>query len=486
MEPFGSVLERERNGHADAGEFPPLEVYEHDGRLLADCPGCGQGGRVTPRGMEGLVLFDCYAKCAAGSGVYRREKAAPPRGAAGEVRGRRAELTPASAIRSERVRWLETGRIPLRGLTVVAGEKGLGKSTLTNARLPALITRGTLAGELSGIPVDVLVASAEDDWRAVVKPRLQAHGADLDRVHRLAVRDASGEMLVTLPNDVALIEEAIVSMRAGGRTVGALVIDPISAFLSDATDSHKDASVRRAIAPLAAMAERQDLAVIVVAHLTKDESKRLISRVSGSGAFVNAARSVLGYARDPSDPEGERGAQRVLVHVASNWGRYAPALGLRVESREVDVDDGSRAEVGYLVVTGEVDIGIEDLQRIENDDLAKNDREEEIVAALSDGPRPSREVKAAIVAELGCSRRTIERAAVEMQGRGDLIIESAGWPRTTTWSLATGTSSDSGVATPPDAPCVATKESGSTEPNVTPRATSRDSGDTLHAREVAP
>lgn len=30
-----------------------------------------------------------------------------------EPRGRRAELTPARAIRSERVRWLEKGRIPL-------------------------------------------------------------------------------------------------------------------------------------------------------------------------------------------------------------------------------------------------------------------------------------------------------------------------------------------------------------------------------------
>jgi hypothetical protein len=37
---------------------------------------------------------------------------------------------------------------------MVAGEKGLGKSILTNARLVAESTRGRLAGELEGQPLD--------------------------------------------------------------------------------------------------------------------------------------------------------------------------------------------------------------------------------------------------------------------------------------------------------------------------------------------
>jgi len=82
---------------------------------------------------------------------------------------RRVELTAASQIRSERLHWVWTGRMPRRSLVVVAGEKGLGKSLLTNARLPALLTRGELDGELLGTPSDVLVVSAEDDWASVVK-----------------------------------------------------------------------------------------------------------------------------------------------------------------------------------------------------------------------------------------------------------------------------------------------------------------------------
>jgi hypothetical protein len=233
------------------------------------------------------------------------------------------------------VEWLDRERIPLRGLTVFAGEKGLGKSTLTNGYLPARVSRGELDGELAGTPADTLIVTAEDSWGAVIKPRLMAAGADLDRVHRLEVADEHGESLFTLPDDVPLVESSIASLRDKGRTVAMVVIDPIGAFLPERTDSHKEAHVRRALAPLAAMAERCEVAVPIVMHLTKDESKRLISRVSGASAFVNAARSVLGVVRHPDDPAGEQGRERVLVHVASNWGRYAPSLGLdRVVQRD--------------------------------------------------------------------------------------------------------------------------------------------------------
>jgi putative DNA primase/helicase len=66
--------------------------------------------------------------------------------------GRRVTLTTANEIRSERVLWLWDGRMPLRGETVVAGEKGLGKSILTNAWMVAALTRGTLDGGSRVIP----------------------------------------------------------------------------------------------------------------------------------------------------------------------------------------------------------------------------------------------------------------------------------------------------------------------------------------------
>lgn len=416
-------------------------------------------------------------------------------------RKRTLVLTPASAIRSERGRWLWCQRFPLRGLTVVAGEKGLGKSILTNAQTVAAITRGTLDGELSGTPADVLIVTAEDDWRSVVKPRLMACGADLDRVHRIEVHDADGVSLLTLPDDVADLEAAITKLRAAGRIVAMLVVDPIGAFVPETANTHADAPVRRILAPLAALADRQDLAVIAVAHLTKDESKRLISRVSGSGAFVNAARSVLAMVRDPDDPEGEQGAQRLIVHVASNWGRYAPTLAAHVEGRDVDTDDGERTSVGYLVIDGESSATVDDVQRGRDDDAG--DAEEAIGGTLAGGPRPSLEVKARVMEELGCSRRTVERAAERMAERGELAIEAGGYPRKTTWRLARAheggfrDATERNDAVEPNPPVATAGNHGATdatgqndgvEPKTEPETLSRDSGATLvraHARGEA-
>jgi AAA domain len=263
----------------------------------------------------------------------------------------RVVLTPASAITPERVRWLWRRRLPLRGLSLIAGEPGLGKSTLA-VELAALVTRGRLDGDLHGEPRDVLVATAEDHFASVVWGRLVAAGADLDRVHRVHVDNGHGEELLTLPDDVAGIEAGCVDLLLKKRRVGLVVVDPVAAFIGARIDTHRDASVRRVLAPLAGLAERQRLTVAGIAHLNKDAAAKLLSRVGGSVAFGAAPRSVLAFARHPDDPGGERGLERVIGHAKSNHGRYAPSLAARIEGHEV-------AEVGSvsrLVITGECDV----------------------------------------------------------------------------------------------------------------------------------
>jgi RecA-family ATPase len=361
------------------------------------------------------------------------------------------ELIAAEHIRSERIRWLWAGRIPLRGLTILAGEKGLGKSLLSNAFLPAAATLGRLPGELHGTPSDVLICTAEDDWRSVVKPRLVAANADLSRVHQVRVKDGNGETLLTLPDHVPLLEAKIEELRDSGRTVGMLVIDPIGAFLSSETDSHRDASVRRALAPVAQMAERLDLAVVVVAHLTKDASTAVLNRVNGAGAFVNAARSVMALARDPDDPDGEDGPERVLVHLRGNWGRPVPSLSARVEEEEITLEDGTFTTIGHLRITGESEVSVEDLQG-RRGDASGDEIEEAILAALKDGERPGREVKAQVKREMECSDAKVKRAASRLVKRGELIQEPCGFPKTTLWRLGDPQSAHSGLNTRPSEP----------------------------------
>jgi hypothetical protein len=355
-----------------------------------------------------------------------------------EERRRRIVTTPASTIRSEAVRWLWRGYLPLRALTLVAGEPGQGKSILTGAWLAARVTRGLLDGDLYGERRDVLIASAEDDWSSVIKPRLMAHGATLPRVHRVGVRAPDGDTLLTLPDDVAMLAAEVERRRAEGAPVAVLVVDPVGAFLSGAVDSHRDASTRRAFGPLAELAMAHDLVVLGVVHLNKDETQRLVARVGGSVAFHGAPRSVLAMVRDPDDDAGEQGHERVIVHAKSNWGDYAPSLAARTEGREVETDDGRTTDAGYLRMLGESAWTVDRLQEHGRRRAggSGDDVEAAILAAVAGGPRPSLDVKAEVIEDADVSESTVKRAAKRLHGRGRLVIERAGFPSVTHWRLA--------------------------------------------------
>jgi hypothetical protein len=66
-------------------------------------------------------------------------------------------------------------------------------------------------------------------------------------------------------------------------------------------------------------------------HLNKAQGLAPLQRLSGSGAFGALARSVLLFDRDPDDPDGEMGSQRVLAHIKCNVGPEMPSLLYRIE-----------------------------------------------------------------------------------------------------------------------------------------------------------
>src|SRR5262249_9449873 len=113
----------------------------------------------------------------------------------------------------------------------------------------------------------VIFLSAEDDAADTIRPRLDAVGADVFRVHTLdAVRvQLSGgsvtEKAFNLETDCTHLESAL-SQHPDVRLI---VIDPRSAYLGG-TDSHSNAEIRGLLSPLAALAARCEVAVLAVTH----------------------------------------------------------------------------------------------------------------------------------------------------------------------------------------------------------------------------
>ena len=315
---------------------------------------------------------------------------------------RRAKLIPYSQIKRERVESLEPGRVPLGALTIIAGLPGLGKSQWTIG-LAGRLSRGELpCGEATAI-----LATAEDAPAAVVKPRLYAVRANMEKVVQVTIELADdAEDGISLPADTAEIEECVA--EEGARLV---VVDPLVAFLGGSVDSWKDAGVRQALAPLAALAARQGCAVVGVMHLNKSMSSDPFMRLGGSVGFGGAARSVLVLGRDPDDAEA--GNRRVLAQTKNNYGPLAPSLLYEIEPILLSAEaDEPEVETSRLALIGESDHDARSVLQVRDDDgdgSALSEAQAFLLDELAEGPVETKEIKRA-ARDAGHTDRTLERA----------------------------------------------------------------------------
>jgi hypothetical protein len=291
---------------------------------------------------------------------------------------------PSSEVRPEPVEWAWEGRVPTGAVTLLVGAPGLGKSTVS-IDLAARLSRGEADGDLNGEPVIVAMATAEDAIAATVLPRLVAARADRSMVRLIQVEDEDGQRTLTLPTDT---EPLAARVREEG--VRLVIIDPLVAHLPAEVNSHRDQDVRRAIAPLARMAEESGAAVLAIVHLNKSDTTEVLARVSGSVGFVAASRSVLLLGRDPQD---QHGPTRVLAHVKSNLAVAAPALRLRLDPRTIDE---GRAIEAAAVTWLEVADGVHPAQLLSSGTergQASEEAETFLRVELRDGLRPAEELR---------------------------------------------------------------------------------------------
>lgn len=227
-------------------------------------------------------------------------------------------------VEVEKVHWLWNKYIPQGKITVLAGDPGMGKSTIA-LDLISRISRGTFLplSEDRTVSGTSLIASAEDAPEDTIVPRLIAAGANLRRVGIIREVGIEGETrYLCFPRDLERLRNAIV--KTGARI---LIIDPLNAFLEKGTDTYKDQDIRMVLAPLELIAEETSCAILIIAHLNKKEDSSTLYRVGGSIGFIGAARSVLAVSKSTKDNV------RVLYSLKTNLGKLPPSLSY--ETREI-------------------------------------------------------------------------------------------------------------------------------------------------------
>ena len=166
-----------------------------------------------------------------------------------------------SDIEPEKLEWLWPYRIPMGKLTLLVGDPGVGKTILT-MDLAAHVSTGKPWPDLPNETIEVgsvIILTAEDDLADTVRVRLEAAGANLDRVETITDIKESGQNnkekkrnLYNLTEDRVVLTKAIAQIK----DVRLVVIDPITAYMGG-KNPNSNTEVREYLAPLAKLAAVQ-------------------------------------------------------------------------------------------------------------------------------------------------------------------------------------------------------------------------------------
>jgi hypothetical protein len=236
------------------------------------------------------------------------------------------------------INWLWPKRIARGKVNLMAGNPSLGKSQIT-ASIAAVVSTGGYwpVDRVQAMIGNVIFLSAEDDPADTMRPRLEAAGARLTRVHfvKSVLTGYTGEgkgvhRAFCLGRDLKALARAMEDIG----NVAAVVLDPITAYLGE-TDSHRNAEVRALLAPLSELAGQSEAAVIGVSHLNKAAGTDALSRVTGSLAFVAAARTAHLVAEDP-----EVRGRRLFLPIKNNLAADSGGLAFRIEAASIESLNG--------------------------------------------------------------------------------------------------------------------------------------------------
>jgi hypothetical protein len=248
---------------------------------------------------------------------------------------KKGQLVYMHRVKAEPVSWLWQDRFPAGKLSILMGDPGLGKSTIT-IDIASRISTGAAWPDGGKAPQGtVLILTAEDGLADTVRPRIDRQGGNPKCIAVLtSVKVGNDEREFSLATDVDMLEQSIKHIRPQ-----IVIIDPLTAYLGG-KDENKNAEIRGLLLPLTTLAEKYNVALLCVLHMNKSQGKA-IYRASGSIAFGAAPRAVFCVAKDPDNDE-----RRLFFPVKTNLARPPKGLAysfdqagkLIWESQPLDVD----------------------------------------------------------------------------------------------------------------------------------------------------
>ena len=245
---------------------------------------------------------------------------------------------------------------------------------------------------------EVSLLGADGGTGKVLKARLLAAGADMNRVLVLTADDYFGKT----GQPLTLKDQALADFAAKAGPL-LLIVDPLQSFLPADVEMASRNQMRGALLPLRAIAAKQGCAVLIVMHSNKKQGVSGRARLADSSDIWDMARSVLMMGRAKND------GKIYLSHEKNSYARPQQTVLLHIDDVEVEGVKTARAVFdGY---TDKKDADFIEERRVRTAET-RQDTRSAILNVLSEsrlGSMPSNELRAAVLREIGCSDSTYNR-----------------------------------------------------------------------------
>ena len=315
---------------------------------------------------------------------------------------------PLSEFEEQEPSWLIEDYVPTGAPTDIAGDGGVGKTTLICNIIGAASSGKPSALDPGGThrePGTVMYFAAEDSIRKKLKRKLRIAGANMDNVILPDfANDRNGELQA-----YKFGTDALAQVIYRYKPV-LCVFDPLQAFLPPEVNMGSRNQMRNCLAPLVAIGEKTGTAFIIVSHTNKRENAYGRNRLADSADLWDIARSVLivGTTVDGT---------RYISQEKNNYGELATTKLFTIE------------DPGIIRIVGESNKHDRDFMQESAKDrqiTTKQDCKDWIRAELKnhrDFVMPSEELQNK-AAEAGYSKKTFQRAKAELGKNGSCEIRN--------------------------------------------------------------
>lgn len=335
-------------------------------------------------------------------------------------------------LQPESIQWLWPGHIPLSHLTLIAGDPGVGKSTIVTdiaartssghpwplplplATLPPPPCSTSEPGSTSEpAPAHVIFLAAQENLSATVLPRLNACGANLDNIISASTTPEINTCLAQL--------DALLTDLENCRLV---IFDPIAAYLRQFETSRSE-EARAAFASITDLAARHEVAVIATTHQARSRRGPDITHLTSSIALTASARAIWSIKPDPIDPD-----QLLFLPTKTNLAPNPTGLAFRINSAQ------NHPEVGHPIWT-ERQLSTNQPASPRNGRSTSSetsDADQWLLAKLANGPVASGQLKKQATTD-GFAWITINRAKARLSIDAKLMPDEFGVLEKWHWQL---------------------------------------------------